>query len=274
MTKTRKKANQLVILLKGKPEDEDHVRLSDFIAQLESFRRALMQTDRIISGGEKPTAYYRVVDLHHSSPAMIAIEAVPYNRKRGHVDEIMGRFVSGLRLIQEKGELPQDYDRPALEAMKDLAARLNHSITEVFIDIANESVQVTKGIEGRIEQIIGTDETMEGSLEGHLDSINVHNKTNLFHLYSTLGPKKVSCHFVEAKKKEALAAVGQYVNVSGTLKYKKKEHFPYAIDVASIEVYPSEDKLPLLSDLRGIAPGATGRMKSEDFVRSLRHGEE
>ena len=41
-----------------------------------------------------------------------------------------------------------------------------------------------------------------------------------------------------------------------------------------IEIYPPEDELPTIFDLRGIAPNATGDRKSEDFIRDLRNAEQ
>ncbi len=69
----------------------------------------------------------------------------------------------------------------------------------------------------------------------------------------------------------AIAGINHYVNVKGALRYKRRDKFPYAVNDAEIEVYPDEQKLPSIFDLKGIAPDATGDLKSEDFVRKLRH---
>lgn len=70
----------------------------------------------------------------------------------------------------------------------------------------------------------------------------------------------------------ALFAVGRRVEVFGTLKYRRGASFPYQIDVTNIEAFPPEDELPDWNDLRGRAPGATGALSSEAFVRELRNG--
>jgi hypothetical protein len=58
--------------------------------------------------------------------------------------------------------------------------------------------------------------------------------------------------------------------VMGTLHYRQGQYFPQSIDVSDIQLLPSDNELPALSTLRGIAPNATDGMTSEDFVRKLR----
>ena len=59
--------------------------------------------------------------------------------------------------------------------------------------------------------------------------------------------------------------------MSGTLRYKQNEVFPYQIDVEKIEIHPPEEELPTLASLRGIAPDMTGSLDSVEFVRKLRN---
>ena len=82
--------------LTGKHEDEQHVRLYEFIVQLNALRQALVNTDRIVNRQEKPTLYYRIVDLSHSSPASVVLEPAPY-RNRPDIssdigDEVIAAF--------------------------------------------------------------------------------------------------------------------------------------------------------------------------------------
>ncbi|MGH8003743.1 MAG: hypothetical protein ACRECJ_03345, partial [Limisphaerales bacterium] len=60
------------------------------------------------------------------------------------------------------------------------------------------------------------------------------------------------------------------VSVSGTLRYKKREVFPYQIDVKNLDIYPPSKKLPSLNSLRGMAPNVTGGLDSVTFIRKLR----
>ena len=61
--------------LTGSNRDEQHVRLSDFIGQFYALKAAFANIERIISGNERSTVYFRVINLSHSSPATVELEA-------------------------------------------------------------------------------------------------------------------------------------------------------------------------------------------------------
>ena len=70
--------------------------------------------------------------------------------------------------------------------------------------------------------------------------------------------------------RRGVAAVGRRVEVYGSLKYRAQAPFPHQISVTAIEAFPPDGELPDWEDLRGRAPGATGSLSSEAFIRELR----
>ena len=80
----------------------------------------------------------------------------------------------------------------------------------------------------------------------------------------------VACHFRSDLRDLAISALGAEVAVTGLLKYRSGEPFPYAINIDEIEVYPPENELPTIDDLRGLAPDATGDVPSEKFIADRR----
>lgn len=109
-----------------------------------------------------------------------------------------------------------------------------------------------------------------GSVSGRLESINVHAGANEFFIFPNVGAKKVRCRFPAYLEHLAVNSVTSWVTVTGYLTYKRRDAFPTQIKVQSMDVHPPSEDLPTLSDLRGVAPRATGRLKSETFVRKLR----
>jgi hypothetical protein len=104
-----------------------------------------------------------------------------------------------------------------------------------------------------------------------LEAINVHNRVNKFHIFPSIGPVKVACHFPDEMLADAISAINRYVFVSGQVKYHKRQFFPHAVEVVEMKVYPEERELPTLESLRGIAPDATGELDSVTFVRRIRN---
>ena len=111
-----------------------------------------------------------------------------------------------------------------------------------------------------------------GIVEGRLEQINVHSGANRFRIYSEFEPKTVECRFPQSLKRQAISGIDSSVRITGVLKYLPRSDFPHEIEVEEMEILEPDDELPGLSDLRGIAPDATGDLSSEDFIRRQRDG--
>ena len=71
-------------------------------------------------------------------------------------------------------------------------------------------------------------------------------------------------------RREALQAVGQYVEVFGRLTCKTFDINAYEMHVYEIEVFPPVEELPSLESLQGVAAEGSRGRPSEDFVYALR----
>jgi hypothetical protein len=264
-------AEIITLKVEGSPEDNGDVRLSELINELLALRSALKQTERVVSGQEESLIYYKVVDMSHSSPATIVLKAVPVNPKVGKRIALatVQKFFRTLDKIQKTGRAPKDIDSQTLEAYKALGAMTEKNISRVEIINTEYEVSIDESFKKKLDNIIGADDIIEGSIDGMLEWVNIHN-TNRFHIYPSIGPKKVDCTFQYKIKDKVKAGIDRQVRVYGELKYRKRDDFPYAINVSDIEILPEDDELPTLYDLRGVAPNATGDMDSAEFVRSIR----
>jgi hypothetical protein len=99
--------------------------------------------------------------------------------------------------------------------------------------------------------------------------VNLHN-THRFYIYPPVGPKQIECDFAPELRGRVKEGLDSYVRVFGKLRYKWLSPFPYAVNVTELEVYPPEDELPTIMNLKGIVPGLTGGLSSEEFVEKIR----
>jgi hypothetical protein len=271
-------SNQITIQLQGSPEDDGHIRLSEFLAQLEATRTALKNTERLVTGSDEPSLYYRVINLSYASPATVVLEAVSRPEQQAtaaveHIDhsaETVNEFFASLRRIRDERRAPRNADLQALQAYRDLAAVTEKHIPSIRISNTAATVDIDATFRMAVDEIIGPDELVEGSISGMLEKVNLHNTTR-FDIFPTVGPQHVACNFAPELKREVIRGLAQYVNVRGTLRYKRLSEFPHAVDVAEIEIFPPEEDLPSLYDIRGIAPGATGDLTADEFVDSIRN---
>lgn len=269
--KTRPRRITLQVL--GRPEDEGHVRLSSFVKQLETLRNALRSTERVLSGDDDGIVGWRIVDLSHKSPATVVLEeVVPTDRPRSQ--GVSEHFIQSMKAISRAATFPERHvgseDLAILEAYREFASLAHGPLDRVTVRSGRTTVAITARFQKNLEAIIGPDEHVAGTVSGVLEAINIHN-TLRCNIYPIVGAKKIVCGFAPGMKAQVIAGLGSYVTVAGTLKYKQWASFPHAADVEDITVHP--DDAPLLSDLRGIAPGLTGGVPAEDFVRSSRDEE-
>lgn len=259
------------IRLKGTREDGEHVRLSDFINQLHSLSDVLAQADYLVTGAEKRSIYFRVVDLKHSSPATVVLEPVPLLGEPDRSAAVVSKFFSSIKQIQESQDVPLGIGRPLLEALRSLSSGLRKNIRELVISTDDQSVEIDKVLEAKIAKILETEEVAEGSISGVLETINVHNKANKFVIYPSVGPKKITCHFSDSLIGQAVVSITKYIRVTGKFFYLKGDSFPHAVEVSEIQTLADPESLPSLGELRGVAPGATGDVDSVTFIRKIRN---
>jgi hypothetical protein len=267
-------ANRITVTLEGDARDSGHVRLNDFIRQLEAVKTALRQTERVFGHSENNSLYYRIVDLSHSSPATVVLEAVETRidkqKPEETADAVVTDFFRALDQITKNGEFPEGFDYPAAEAYREIGGALRGHVSKIVVANTHKSVAIDRRYEEKITKAIGPDERVEGSIAGTLDTIKLHN-TTAFEIFPTIGPKKVSCVFPANLKERVKAGIERYVRVYGQLRYKHWDKFPYAIDASDLEIYPPESELPSLLEIKGMAPDLTGELSTEEFLRKVRN---
>lgn len=262
--------NRITLQIVGSDTDNGDVRFDDFLKQLNAIKKALFETDRLVSESEDgQSVYFRIVDLKHSSPAALVMEAVPVEGKPNNAVAILDTFYSVVTDIQQKQQAPPNFDYPALQAYKELPVYKNTSITRTRIFRSGSELSILSSLPTTVDKILGPDIYEHGSITGTIDQINIHGQ-NVFTVYPLVRLPKLKCVFPRELRKRAIQAIGQHVSVYGRMKYKRRDIHPYEMEVERVEVHPDDEYLPSLSALRGAAPGATGRVTSEEFVRQLR----
>jgi len=267
-----KKNPSITFRLEGSPTDKGKVRFGEFKDFLKNLDSCLRETDLSVSGSGKLSVYYRIIGLKAES-ATITLEAVPYSDEGDIAEEVLDKFATGLDYIQKRKQLPRGYNFELIEKFKQLAEPLRKNVEQIEVIHSNITTTITKQLEANIEAILGEDIKSDGSIAGFLDVVNVHEK-NRFYIYPLVGPKKIVCEFPSEMLDTVRKALKSYVSVAGTLRYKKQETFPHQVDAKEIEIYPSEEELPTLESLRGMAPKATGGLGSVEFIRKIRNADE
>jgi hypothetical protein len=266
-----RRADRTITITLGSQAEGDTLRLDDFLEELETIRTALRETERLLSGKD-PTLYFKIARLEKKSPALVMLEAVSNAEDERALPQfanhVVRSFTTNLRLISKKRRLPINIDMPALESYRELTTPTEKHQMEVQIKTGNHSVLINRHFKTVLESVIGKDEISYGSFSGRIEAINLH-RTNRFWLYPIVGPSRIIGRFSTKDRKRFTAAVDKYVTVYGRLRYKTWDKHPYAIWANEIEIHDSD--APKLTDLRGIAPDATGELGTQEYIDRLRH---
>ncbi len=264
------KSTRIVLHMRGLDEDNGDVRLNDFIQGLENLKKALIETQKLVSGDS--FAYFKIVELHKNSPAQVVLEPVPCSEdKIVETESLVNDFFKNVKNIQ-LGIFPENFTFEAFEAYKDITSlRDKNRVLDIGLSQNDSDIDYLQDFSKKIDIIMGKDEFEFGSYTGMLDAINIHNQ-NIFYVYPTNRFPKLKCIFSQELKNLALSAVGKYVTVVGQkrLMPNVSGSHPHEMNVKTIEIHPDETNLPSLKDLKGIAPNIT-RKQSELFVRGIRN---
>jgi hypothetical protein len=259
----------ITLQLVGLESEEGHFRLNAFMQQLQQLSAVLKEADLLVSHEDKPTAYYRIVTLKHSSPGEIGILPIPYSKEKNYGDAIRTTIAKELTSLKEHGSVSEGVGGSFLEALREMITPIGKYFKEATLISNGYRISLDKPLVANINLLLSKEISCHGSMQGYLEVINLHNK-NEFRIYPIVGPKVLICFFPKEQRENAKMGLEKNVLVTGEMFYRMNEPFPYKIDVKDIEIYPDEDELPHLIDLKGMAPDATGEMASEDFVRKLR----
>ncbi|MEO8189483.1 MAG: hypothetical protein ABI682_04005 [Acidobacteriota bacterium] len=221
---------RITLTLEALAREEGHIRLSDFVTELDALGNALKKTEALLSGGAEPDLIYRVVSLSHSSPAAVTIE--PYRRTlesdfRAPVLESLFQTLHQVDRGEVNGELPYD----VLEDLKNMAKPVGRRLASLTLEYRGRVIRLSRELKLKIELALAPEQVEQGSIRGMLESINIHGSANVFRIYPDYGPVKLNCHFPDSLRSEAVSGVGRFVEVRGSLSFRVGSRHPHEVEV-------------------------------------------
>jgi len=265
------KSATLIVHLEGLDQDGGDVRLANFLNDLDTVRKLLNASDKIVSRERKPTSDYRISGLIHESPAAIYLTAEPHDQTKNFFDQTIEYLFSSLVSIRDYRVIPGN----ATNAFLDNAVRLKEGLGTRFKRLwletgKDRTAAIDKKLKDALDDLISSTIVSWGSVKGVVELFNSHSDPCAFNIYTDYGPQNVKCVFKRSMMDKAVEAVNHTVTVTGELKYRPRKLTPYECSVEEIEIHPSDRELPRLEELYGIAPDATGDVKTLEFIRGIR----
>ena len=119
--------NNITLQMEGRIENENHVLLPAFVEKLDSLKKILNQVDVRIFG--KRINDFRVIDLTHSSPAKVVIQAVSSEDGVDTSDTVIS-VVDYINQITN-GNIPDNVDYSLLAQFKEFGRGIGSKYTSL-----------------------------------------------------------------------------------------------------------------------------------------------
>lgn len=165
--------------------------------------------------------------------------------------ELADVVVEGLTTLDEGPVRPPYFNDRALEQAKALA---NLATAELPLVVANGEAKVdaTKRLMTHVDEVIGIPRESIGTIEGKLETLDIHSRPQRFAIFDLLTDRRVECYFgTRVELDEVLRGVGRRVAVTGVIKTRPSGE-RLAIEARELRIFPAEDELPTPDDVRGI----------------------
>ena len=264
--------NKISFTIEGPDENRGHLELSVFAEKIRHFLDLLNVS--VKDRGEE-TVVFHVVHLSHSSPATIECEAIA----EGEAAAAAAVHAIGENLTCVEEKTTQNLSHPVLSAMEQLVKFKPSKISRAEVQVFGSEVEEKRiyklddTFKERLRHVRRIEERAISTIDGRLEQINIHNNAKTFRIYTTLPVfSSINCVFPSNLLEKVQNSLGSFVSVSGECFYRPEAPFPYKMHVRDMVILPSNEDLPSLSDLYGIAPSGEGEKPSEQFVRELRDG--
>jgi hypothetical protein len=257
--------SRLRLRIDGEPGE---IGFPDFVEILRHAFHALRDLDSSVSRG-KPTLKWFVDELRTGS-------LVTDVRASGNVaEEVTNAFVRGVQHLESEATVPPFFTMEPLEDIQWIARHIGNDGARGFRAIqldSGESAHVTPVTDAHITEALAARFESVGSVMGTIEMISIHGRARA-NVYDLRNNRAIRCNIPEAERDRLVAEVtanlGKRVIAAGRI-YRNASGEPIRVTLRSITVLPEAENLPGVADVVGSAPGYTGDLTTEEYMRRLR----
>ena len=198
--------------------DTDHLTPQRLSGILSEFTGLLGEIDEELSPSAARSLDWRITGLSYSSPADIAMVAVPRGDAPDIGNPVVSACIDGVALLVGKRARPSEFNDDALLHVMQIAKWANGDIRAVRVESPTvpAPASITRELTTTVERVLPQGYSL-GSVEGRLEGLNIHTQPK-FTVYDAVTGRAVSCYFSDADLDAVKAAIGRKVIVRGRLR--------------------------------------------------------
>ena len=198
--------------------DTEHLTPQRLSGILREFTGLLREIDEELSPSAARSLDWRITGLSYSSPAAIAMVAVPRGEAPDIGRPVVSACIGGVALLSGERARPSEFNDDALLHLRQIAEWTNGDIRAVRVESPTvpAPASITRELTTTVEWVLPQGYSL-GSVEGQLQGLNIHTQPR-FTVYDAVTGRAVRCYFSAADLDAVKDAIGRKVIVSGRLR--------------------------------------------------------
>jgi hypothetical protein len=237
--------------------------LTESLAILANIGRAVTHTP---SRSKPPLEWFVTRLATASATAYLIAEPTRRDVDQDVVHNVGNGYIDGLRDVETAVALPRFLTDASLDRLNRLTKPLGTPGAQYFeakwMNGATNDVRVTSSAQRNLTELRSARLRSMGSVTGILDSLSLRG-SNKFQVYDDVWERPVSAEFKAEELQRVKDALGERVNVTGTLLRNSKGQ-PIRVENPRLEVLPPG---PPLTSIVGIAPDFLGSLPLCEYMK-------
>ncbi len=222
--------------------------LDDFLSELGNIKKTLDSLNEDLHPNGTGQLSYEIVKLRKESPTYV--EILP-RTKGNKINGLIDNFYEGLKFIPQ-GKIPKDYSTNTIKAYSQIGLSTTRNELIFYGSNKKNKLKIKESFDKYINEIeqprIFTE---HGSISGKLDALNFHGTKKILTIYPNYAPA-VNCIIDENFLSVIEKAIQKKVTITGKIKRKINEKYPFEIFVENIKIHKSSEEIPKVDELWGM----------------------
>lgn len=244
-----------------------------YMKVLTEIRLALQEVDKAALPGRQPRLEWVIDDISVNGVhrAVIVPQRIPAKRTILTVTGTTTGLVRGVESLREKAEIPPLFSVATVSRLPAMA-EIGNQVRAIHIRSTDDGEQATIN-EAAVEHAKKATQTglrTFGSVEGTLEVLSNSRRGIRALVVNERTRRAVTVRAADDAREQLREAWGERVRIGGEL-VRNSAGQPLRVDMTEMLVLPGRERVSAW-DILGIAPGYTGDLTTEEFIRYARRG--
>ena len=227
---------------------KDELLMEDFVSEWEGIKKVLDSLNKDLHPTKTPQLIFKIIKIKKESPMYAEILPTIIGTENG---DLVNSFYHCLRAIKRK-KAPKGFSIDTVKAYSQIGKSTPKNEIIFFENGDNKKLKIKNSLENFVNEIYKhTYYTESGSIGGKLDALNLHGTKKVITIYPNYAPA-ITCDISDDLIPIVEKAIRKKVTITGKLKTKIGEKYPYEIIVKDIKIHKSKENIPSVEELWGM----------------------